>query len=114
MYSLIAIIVKGKDIIELGSSNIAGLSCLARYASTVTTIQSNRKQCAIYKIWEKVFSFFARCEDVLEGINLDADYVIWWQKNQKITNIETLKKLKEDQCAGRIRNTLEAVLLFDE
>ena len=116
VHSVIAEKVQDKDVIELGTRNGDGMSCFARFASTATAIEYDRTYCARLKkraSLQSPFIWSVQCVDAFRYKNFDADIITWWQQ-QPLTNFAVLERLKKEQCAGRIRPSAEAILIFDE
>jgi hypothetical protein len=116
VHSIIAEKVQDKDIIELGTRNGDGMSCFALFASTATAIEYDTTYCTSLEERASLQSspiWSVQCVDAFSYENLDADIIIWWQQSP-LTNFAVLKRLKEEQCAGRIRPSAEAILIFDE
>lgn len=117
VHSFIAEKVHNKSVIELGTRNGDGISCFAHFASTAIALEYDRTYCARLEerarlqytppIWS------VECADAFKYKNLDADVITWWQQ-YPLTNFAVLKRLKEEQCAGRVRPSAQAILLFDE
>ena len=116
VHSVIAEKVQDKDVIELGTRNGDGMSCFARFASTATAVEYDRTYCARLKkraSLQSPFTWSVQCVNAFRYKNFDADIITWWQQNP-LTNFAVLERLKKEQCAGRIRPSAEAILIFDE
>ena len=117
VHSVIAQIIEGKSVIELGTRNGDGMSCFSKFASSASAIEYKKRYCFELEKRAKLNSdppaWTVKCEDALASTDLDADYITWWQQ-KPLTNHAVLTKLKEEQCTGRIRQTAKALLVFDE
>lgn len=116
IHGIIAMKVQNKSVIELGTRNGDGISCFAQFASSAIAIEYDKTYCARLEERARLHNppfWSVQCVDAFKYENFDADIITWWQQNP-LTNFAVLKKLKEEQCAGRIRQSAEAILVFDE
>ena len=116
VHSVIAQIIEGKSVLELGTRNGDGMSCFSKFASSASAIEYDKEYC--FKLEERAKlndppAWTVKCEDAFASSDLDADYITWWQQHP-LTNRAVLTKLKKEQCIGRIRRTATALLVFDE
>lgn len=117
VHSVIAQIIEGKSVLELGTRNGDGIHCFSKFASSASAIEYDKRYC--FKLEERAKlnsdppAWTVKCEDALASTDLDADYITWWQQ-KPLTNHAVLMKLKQEQCNGRIRRTAKALLVFDE
>ena len=115
VHTFIAQEVLGKSILELGTRNGDGISCISKTASTSAAIEYDISYCTKLKERAKHnnLTYSVKCEDFFKSTDLDADFITWWQQSP-LRNDAVLRKLRSEQCRGRIRSSAQVILLFDE
>lgn len=113
VHSVIAAKIFNRDLVEIGTRNGDGMACFAKFASSASAIEYDKKYCEELELRasrEKI-RFGVQCQD-FNLADLDADFITWWQQ-QPLTNNVALARLKQLQCSGKVRSTAEAILVFD-
>lgn len=113
VHSKIAHLVAGKSLVEIGTRNGDGMMCFARVAASVSAIEFDKEYCRKLEARAKSHSLTldVQCQDYRHA-TLDADFITWWQQ-KPLTNRGALRTLKHAQCIGLVRESAEAILLFD-
>ena len=113
VHSIIATRVINQSIVEIGTRNGDGMACFAKFASSASAIEYDRKYCEELerRAAREGVQFDVQCQD-FNLADLDADFITWWQQ-QPLTNLAALARLKQLRCSGKIRSTAEAILVFD-
>lgn len=118
-HSFIASRIAGKDFLEIGTRNGDGMRCFTFHAKHATAIEYDRGYCTSLRNASSQIAashpgkgFHVTCSDYRSSGVLDADVISWWEQSP-LDNIEGLTHARKEQRAGRLRNTAEAVLLFD-
>ena len=113
VHSKIAEVVAGKSLVEIGTRNGDGMMCFARVAASVSAIEYDKEYCRKLEARARSQSITldVQCQDYRRA-TLDADFITWWQQ-KPLTNRGALRTLKHHQCIGRVRESAEAILLFD-
>jgi len=120
VHSFIASRIQGKDIVEIGTRNGDGMSCFTLHARKATAIEYDKVYCNSLRSASKNISaahngrhgFRVTCSDYRAGGVVDADIITWWEQTP-LENIPALQHCLAEQEAGRLRDTAEAILLFD-
>ena len=113
VHSKIAHLVAGKSLVEIGTRNGDGMMCFARVAASVSAIEFDKEYYRKLEARAKSHSITldVQCQDYHHA-TLDADFITWWQQ-KPLTNRGALRTLKRNQCIGLVRESAEAILLFD-
>jgi len=113
VHSVIASLLTGREIVELGTRNGDGMMCFARVAASSSAVEYSEDYCEKLKLRASSLQvpLKVQCVDY-KYAKLDADYITWWQQGP-MTNYDVLSTLKAELCFGNIRPTAEAIVLFD-
>jgi hypothetical protein len=120
IHSVIAERLAGRSVVEIGTRNGDGLSCMAQFASKATAVELSAAYCAklrtraaeLQKTSGHTFSVV--CQDYRTAPGLDADVFTWWQETPHLHNPAVLLQLRRLQQLGRIKKDAVAIFVFDQ
>eukprot|EP00966_Prymnesium_polylepis_P025016 576716-Prymnesium_polylepis.1 len=110
--------VRGKELVEIGTRNGDGMDCFARTASKATALEIERAYCRSleYRAWllnsSNAGTFAVSCQ-AYQTRCPDADVYTWWEQLPHLRNHGALDHLKRLHEEGRIRRNAEAIVIFD-
>ena len=119
VHSLIADVVRGASVVEIGTRNGDGMACFARTAAHAVAIEVDTHYCA--KLRDRATNaasekqlFSVSCASYSKKGGLpDADYYTWWQQVPALVNHNVLDLLGRRVRAGTVRLNATALVLFD-
>lgn len=114
VHSAVASIVRGHDLVEIGTRHGDGMACFARFARTAFAIEKDPKYCAILRRRSNNNDgahFKVACQGY-EELHLDADYYTWWTQGPFLVNGPALVHLRKGQLSGKIRANATALVLL--
>lgn len=118
--SVIAAIVRGHSVVEIGTRNGDGMECFARFASAAVAIEFNEKYCELLR--KRSLSsrsagggrgFDVRCGRY-QDVVVDGDYYTWWSERPHLQNVPALVHLRRAQLARKIRSSAKALVLLSD
>ena len=120
VHTVIAKRLVGRSVVEIGTRNGDGMSCMAQLASKATAVELAAPYCV--KLRERSsalrqatgHAFEVVCQDYRTAPGLDADVFTWWQETPHLHNPVALMQLRKLQMSGQIRASAEAILVFDK
>lgn len=120
VHSLIASMVRGKELVEIGTRNGDGMACFARTARQATALEIEPVYCK--KLQERADAqaslaglhghFNVSCQPYQTACP-DADVYTWWEQLPHLKNKVALSHLAGLCSAGKIRRSAEAIVIFD-
>ena len=112
VHSAIANIVRGHDLVEIGTQQGDGMNCFAQFARSAVAIEKSEEHCSFLKERSSLLAHPYRVEcKGYEEVYVDADYYTWWSEEPFLYNVQALLHLRKGQLAGKIRANATALLL---
>ena len=120
VHTVIAKHLVGKSVVEIGTRNGDGMSCMAQRASNATAVEISKPYCV--KLRQRAsalrqatgHAFQVVCQDYRTAPGLDADVFTWWQETPHLHNPVALLQLRQLQMSGQVRAGAEAIMVFDK
>lgn len=122
VHSAIADIVRGHDVVEIGTRNGDSIMCFAQFASSATAIEFDAKYCeklrrrsesgvASTNETARKLLFATRCAR-FQDVYVDGDYFTWWSEGPHLTNVAALMHLRRGQILHHIRANATALVVL--
>ena len=109
----------GRELVEIGTRNGDGMMCFARVARRAVAVEMDQAYCAKLRQRSAVLdrasdgrNFSVHCKRY-EQDTPDADIFTWWQAVPRLTNEGVLAHLSRLLRLGSVRESAEALVLFD-
>lgn len=114
VHTILAELVVGKDVVEIGTRRGDGIMCFAQRARSAVAVEMDPEYCEVLRQRAGAARglFRVGC-DAYQNCTPDADYYTWWQDTNNLGDELLLAHLRKQQRLGRIRPSAQAVLVFD-
>ena len=110
VHTAIAKIIRGHELVEIGTRNGDGMACFAKYARRATAIELDAHYCRkLRQRNAEEASFRVQCSSY-QNATVDADYYTWWTQAPYLSNVPALLHLRKGQLAGKIRKNATALV----
>ena len=119
VHSAVAHLLRGKDVVEIGTRNGDGMACFSQFARSAVAVEQDRAYCGFLERRAARLrangrrSFRVGC-NAYQNCTPDADVYTWWQDSVALGDELLLAHLREQQVRGRIRASAHALVLFDQ
>ena len=120
VHTAIASHLHGKSVLEIGTRNGDGMACMAQVATRAYAVELSKHYCKKLESRSAALStqtghrFNVVCQDYRVAESVDADVYTWWQAPPHLHNPAVLLQLRRLQLSGKIRQTAEAIFVFDQ
>eukprot|EP00662_Eupelagonemidae_sp_cell21_P009560 gene9560-38449_t len=108
----IASVVRGREVIEIGTRAGDHVHCLSRHASRATAVEIEPKYCPALRNRSRG-RFAVRCPERFpaDGAPADADFFYMWIN--PLAHCGIMRALRRLADAGRVRRSAQLLLQFD-
>jgi len=111
VHSFLADYVRGKDVVEIGTHKGDGINCFGQFAKSAVAIEADEEDCKNLKArgshYDVLCGFFP-------SLIHDGDIFTLWQESPHLLYGHVAQDLLKAQKKGLIRQSAEAVYLFEK